>query len=305
MINFKNRDIISIKDFSRNELIYVLETAKKFEKNNSPILNGNVLAALFFEPSTRTRLSFESAMTRLGGRVIGFADPNVSSAKKGETLHDSIKVIGGYCDVIVIRHPEAGSAKEAAEATNVPVINGGDGPNQHPTQTLLDLYTIKKEKGSISGLNIGFIGDLKYGRTVHSLADALAKFNCKMTFISPPSLRMPKKQLNELSNSGINFTETENLDKVSRDIDVLYATRIQKERFPNEKEYLKVKNSYVLDRNLLKKTKKEIRIMHPLPRVNEIHPNLDPFKQAVYFKQAHNGITVRKALLSLVLGKVK
>ena len=305
MPNFNNRNIISIKDFSRADLIYFLKVATKFENYRKPILDGSVLATLFFEPSTRTRLSFEAAMTQLGGRYIGFADPNVSSAKKGETLHDSIKVIGGYCDVIVIRHPEAGSAQEAAEATPIPVINGGDGPNQHPTQTLLDLYTIKKEKGRITGLNIGFIGDLKYGRTVHSLADALAKFNCKMTFISPKSLKMPKKQLDELSSLGISFVETADLDKVSKKIDVLYATRIQKERFPSEKEYIKVKNSYVLDKSILKKTKKDIRIMHPLPRVNEIHTNLDQYRQAVYFKQAHNGVTVRKALLALVLGEVK
>ena len=305
MASFKNRDIISIKDFSREDLIYFLEVAKKFENCRKPILDGNVLATLFFEPSTRTRLSFEAAMTQLGGRVIGFADPNVSSAKKGETLHDGIKVIGGYCDVIVIRHPEAGSAKEAADATDTPIINGGDGPNQHPTQTLLDLYTIKKEKGRITGLNVGFVGDLKYGRTVHSLADALSKFNCRMSFVSPPSLRMPRKQLDELSSRGISFVEEEDLDKVSQKIDVLYATRIQKERFPSEKEYDKVKNSYVLDKSLLRKTKKDIRIMHPLPRVNEIHPNLDPYRQAVYFQQAHNGVIVRKALLSLVLGKVK
>jgi aspartate carbamoyltransferase catalytic subunit len=305
MAGFKKRDIISIKDFSREDLIYFLKVAKKFEGYRKPILDGSVLATLFFEPSTRTRLSFEAAMTQLGGRVIGFADPNVSSAKKGETLHDGIKVIGGYCDVIVIRHPEAGSAKEAADATTTPIINGGDGPNQHPTQTLLDLYTIKKEKGRITGLNVGFVGDLKYGRTVHSLADALSKFNCKMSFVSPPSLRMPKKQLDELSSRGISFVEEEDLDKVSQQIDVLYATRIQKERFPSEKEYNKVKNSYVLDKNLLGKTKKDVRIMHPLPRVNEIHPNLDPYRQAVYFKQAHNGVIVRKALLSLVLGKVK
>lgn len=305
MLNFKGRDIISIKDFSREELIYILKVATKFEKYRKPLLAGKVLSTLFFEPSTRTRLSFEAAMTQLGGQFIGFADPNVSSAKKGETLHDGIKVIGGYCDVIVIRHPEAGSAQEAADATDTPIINGGDGPNQHPTQTLLDLYTIKKEKGKITGLNVGFVGDLKYGRTVHSLADALSKFNCTMSFVSPPSLKMPKKDLNELSNAGINIIETDDLDKVSKNIDVLYATRIQKERFPSEKEYLKVKNSYVLDKNILKKTKKDIRIMHPLPRVNEIDPNLDPYPQAVYFKQAHNGVIVRKALLALVLGKAR
>ena len=305
MRGFKGRDVISIRDFSKEELIYILEVAKKFEFCRKPVLGGKILSSLFFEPSTRTRLSFEAAMSQLGGKVIGFADPDASSAKKGESLHDSIKVIGGYCDVIVVRHPESGSAQEAADATETPVINGGDGANQHPTQTLLDLYTIKKEKGRITGLNVGFIGDLKYGRTVHSLADALSNFSCKMNFISPPSLRMPKKQLNELSSAGINVAETDSLEKVAGSLDVLYATRIQKERFSSEKEYLKVKDSYVLGRSILKKTKKDIRIMHPLPRVNEIHQGLDRFRQAAYFRQAQNGVAVRKALLALVLGKAK
>ena len=305
MPKFKNRDIISIKDFSKEDLLHVVKVARKFEKYRKPLLKGKVLSTLFFEPSTRTRLSFEAAMTQLGGKYIGFADPNVSSAKKGESLHDSIKVISGYCDAIVIRHPEAGSAKIAADASGVPVINGGDGPNQHPTQTLLDLYTIKKEKKRITGLNVGFIGDLKYGRTVHSLADALSKFRCNMFFISPKSLRMPKSHLNELSSSGIDFTETEELKKVAGKLDVLYATRIQRERFPSEKEYDRVKNTYVLDRKLLNIAKPDLRIMHPLPRVNEISTTLDSCRQAVYFQQAHNGVTVRKALLALVLGKAR
>ena len=303
MASFKGRDIISIKDFSREDLIQVVETAIRFENSNRQLLAGNILATLFFEPSTRTRLSFESAMTRLGGRVIGFADPNVSSTKKGESLHDSIKVIDGYCDAIVIRHPEAGSAKVAADAAEVPVINGGDGPNQHPTQTLLDLYTIKKEKGKISGLNIGFLGDLKYGRTVHSLACALSKFNCNMSFISPSSLRMPKEDLRELDKAGINYVEEDDLFRVSKQLDVLYSTRIQKERFSSEKEYNKVKNAYILDKSLLRSTKISLKIMHPLPRVNEIKPELDAFPNSVYFRQAHNGVTVRKALLAMVLGK--
>lgn len=305
MNKFKGRNIISIRDFSRNELIYILKVANKFEKNNKPILNGKILATLFFEPSTRTRLSFESAMNRLGGKVIGFADAKVSSASKGESLHDSIKVIEGYCDVIVMRHPIEGSARVAAEAANIPIINGGDGANQHPTQTLLDLYTIKKEKKKITGLNVGFIGDLKYGRTVHSLADALSKFNCNLFFISPDALKMPPGLLEELDERGTKYTVTDDLNKVSRYLDVLYATRIQKERFADPIEYERVKNSYVLGPKLLRKTKKDIIILHPLPRVNEISPSLDKYKQAVYFKQAHNGVIVRKALLALVLGKVK
>ncbi len=305
MPNFKNRDIISIRDFSRNELIYVLNVAKKFENYRKPLLKGRVLTTLFFEPSTRTKLSFESAMVELGGSVIGFADAKVSSSAKGETLQDAIKVVEGYCDAIVMRHPIEGSARLAAESTKIPVINGGDGANQHPTQTLLDLYTIKREKGKIDGLNVGFIGDLKYGRTVHSLVEALAKFKCNLFFISHPSLKMPESILEDLDEHGINYTETENMDMVSRYLDIIYVTRVQKERFPDQMEYERVKNAYILDKSLLTKTKKDIKIMHPLPRVNEISTTLDEFGQAVYFRQAHNGVIVRKALLALVLGKVK
>jgi aspartate carbamoyltransferase catalytic subunit len=305
MHSFKNRDIISIKDFSRAELIKVLEVARRFERSSKPILNGKILSTLFFEPSTRTRLSFESAMTGLGGQVIGFAEPGATSAKKGETLYDTIRVVEGYCDVIVMRHPVEGSARLAAETTSKPVINGGDGANQHPTQTLLDLYTIKKVKNRIDGLNIGFIGDLRFGRTIHSLAEALAKFKCNLFFIAPDILKMPEDILSDLDDAGVNYVEEEDLLKVSKDLDVLYATRIQKERFPDPLEYEKVKDAYVLDRSLLKNAKKNIKVMHPLPRVNEIHPSLDSTNAAVYFEQSHNGVIVRKALLSLVLGKVK
>lgn len=297
---FKGRDIISIKDFSQKDIIKVLETAKRFETNKRKLLKDKIMAALFFEPSTRTRLSFESAMCRLGGKVIGFADAGVSSTKKGESLHDTIKVIDGYCDVIVIRHPESGSAAIAAKAARVPVINGGDGPNQHPTQTFLDLYTIKKNKGKISGLNIGFVGDLKYGRTVHSLAYALNKFKCNLFFISPKSLRMPYEYTRELK---VNYFETEKLLDVMKELDVLYVTRIQKERFPSQAEYDKVKNVYILNSKILDHAKKGMKIMHPLPRINEIQPDLDRYRGSIYFQQAHNGVIVRKALLSLVLGK--
>ena len=305
MRTFKGRDIISIRDFSREELIYILKVAKKFEKQNKLLLKDKILSTLFFEPSTRTRLSFESAMKRLGGKVIGFSDAKVSSTSKGETLYDTIRVIEGYCDAIVMRHPVEGAARIASEAASIPIINGGDGANQHPTQTLLDLYTIKNEKKKITGLNVGFIGDLKYGRTVHSLADALSKFKCNLFFISPDSLKMPADLLEELDERGTSYTVTDDLNKVSRYLDVLYATRIQKERFADPIEYERVKNSYVLGPKLLRQTKKDIIIMHPLPRVNEISPKLDSHKQAVYFKQAHNGVIVRKALLALVLGKVK
>jgi aspartate carbamoyltransferase catalytic subunit len=305
-MEFKGKDIISIRDFSKKDLLYVLSIAKKIEKRPNPILLKNKIAALlFYEPSTRTRLSFASATKRLGGNTIGFAKGEVTSLKKGETLWDTIKMAEQYSDVIIIRHPLEGTARLAAEAASIPVINAGDGANQHPTQTLLDLYTIQKEKGKLEKINIGFLGDLKYGRTVHSLAIALSHFNANMFFISPEALKMPKHYLDELKQKKIKFTEVKDLFKVSKQLDVLYVTRIQKERFPDPLEYEKYKNVYRLDKSLLKHSKKDIIIMHPLPRVGEISPEFDDTKNAVYFKQAGNGIPVRQALLSLVLGKIK
>lgn len=298
-MNFKGRDIISVKDFSKEEISYIVETAQKFEVDRGKLLEEKIMASLFFEPSTRTRLSFESAMLRLGGKVLGFVDGKVSSAAKGETVYDAAAVISGYCDVIVIRHHEVGSAAEAADGASVPVINGGDGPNQHPTQTFLDLYTIRKNVGRLDGLNVGFVGDLKYGRTVHSLAGALEQYDCKMYLVSPESLRMPDSHMPK------NYVEETDLTKVLPELDVLYATRIQKERFPNPEEYEKVKNAFILDNSILKHAKKGMKIMHPLPRVNEIKKELDKYEGSIYFQQAHNGVTVRKALLSLVLGEIK
>ncbi len=305
-MEFKGKDIISIRDFSKKELLYILSIAKKIEKNPNPSLLKNKIAALlFYEPSTRTRLSFASAIKRLGGNTIGFAKGEVTSLKKGETLWDTIKMAEQYSDVLIMRHPLEGSARLAAEAAEIPVINAGDGANQHPTQTLLDLYTIQKEKGKLENINIGFLGDLKYGRTVHSLAIALSHFNAKMFFISPNALKMPKHYLEELKQKKIKFIEVQNLSKVSKQLDVLYATRIQQERFPDQLEYEKYKNAYRLDKSLLEQSKKDLIIMHPLPRVGEINPELDDTKNAVYFKQAGNGIPVRQALLSLILGKIK
>jgi len=305
-MEFKGRDIISIRDFSKKELLYILSIAKRIEKNKNPILLKNKLAALlFYEPSTRTRLSFASAIKRLGGNTIGFAKGEVTSLKKGETLWDTIKMVEQYSDVIIIRHAIEGAARLAAEAASVPVINAGDGANQHPTQTLLDLYTIQKEKGKLENINIGFLGDLKYGRTVHSLAIALSHFNARMFFISPSALKMPQHYLDELKQKKIKFTEVQNLSKVSKQLDVLYATRIQQERFPDPVEYEKYKNAYRLDKSILENSKKNMIIMHPLPRVGEIDPELDETKNAVYFKQAGNGIPLRQALLALVLGKIK
>lgn len=305
-MNFKNRDIISIRDFSKQELLYVLKIAKKIEtKPYTNLLKTKIMASLFFEPSTRTRLSFDTSMEQLGGKVIGFAEASVSSVKKGETLWDTIKMAEQYADVIVQRHPIEGAARLAAEAASVPVINAGDGANQHPTQTLLDLYTIQKQKKKINNLNIGFLGDLKYGRTVHSLAIALSHFNTKFFFISPAALKMPDSYLDELKQKGLKYVEVQDLLKVSKELDVLYVTRIQQERFPDPLEYEKYKHAYKLDKSLLKHIKADLKIMHPLPRVGEISPELDDTPHAVYFEQAGNGVPVRKALLALVLGKIK
>jgi len=305
-MNFKNRDIISIHDFSKDELLSILNTAKLMEKNPNPnLLKGKILAALFFEPSTRTRLSFISAMEQLGGEVMGFATSSITSIKKGETLWDTMKMIEAYSDIAVIRHPMEGSARLAAESSSKPVINAGDGANQHPTQTLLDLYTIQKEKGKLDNLHIGMLGDLKYGRTVHSLVTALSHFKPTFYFIAPQALQMPQSYLDELKEKKIKFVTESNLMKVSKKLDILYATRIQKERFADPIEYEKYKGIYKLDTSLLPNIKKDLKIMHPLPRVDEIDKSLDETKHAIYFQQAANGIHVRKALLALVLGKIK
>jgi aspartate carbamoyltransferase catalytic subunit len=305
-MDFKGKDIISIRGFSKEELLYVLSIAAKIEKKpNSSLLRGKLAALLFYEPSTRTRLSFASAMKRLGGDTLGFAKGEVTSMKKGETLWDTIKMVEQYADVIIMRHPVEGASRLAAEAASIPVINAGDGANQHPTQTLLDLYTIQKEKGRLQNLNVGFLGDLKYGRTVHSLAIALSHFKANMFFISPAALKMPKDYLDYLKQKKIKFTEAQNLLSVSKKLDVLYATRIQQERFPDAVEYQKYKNAYRLDKSLLDEAKKDITIMHPLPRVGEIKTDLDETKNAAYFRQAGNGIPIRQALLALVLGKIK
>jgi aspartate carbamoyltransferase catalytic subunit len=299
---FKGADVISIRDFSEEEILFILDYAGRFEASPKPILQGKILATLFYEPSTRTRLSFESAMIGLGGAVMGFTDAAVSSAAKGESVRDTAKMIEGYADAMVIRHPLEGAARAAAEGAEIPVINGGDGANQHPTQTFLDLYTILKNKRTLRGLHVGFLGDLKYGRTVHSLAEALSHFDCRMYFIAPEMLRMPPHILSELDHHGIRYSETESLFEVSKELDILYVTRIQKERFPDPLDYEKVKNVYILNEKLLDHVKPELKILHPLPRVNEIDPALDQHPQAEYFQQSKNGVTVRKALLSLVLG---
>ena len=306
-MNFKGKDIISIKDFSKKEINYVLSYGKKMlpyakGEKYEDILKGKVLSALFFEPSTRTRLSFESSMNRLGGRVIGFADPGATSQKKGESLADTIRMANAYSDIIVIRHPQEGAARLAAEFSDVPVLNAGDGAGRHPTQCFLDLFTILMEKKKIEKNKVILLGDLKYGRTVHSLAYALSLYGVDLTFVSPSSLKMPKEVINECKELGVEPAQTSNLEKAIKDADVLYVTRIQKERFPDAEEYNKVVGDYKINNPLLKSAKKDLIVMHPLPRVTEIDPEVDKTDHALYFKQAFNGVPIRMALLSLVSG---
>jgi aspartate carbamoyltransferase catalytic subunit len=306
-LKFQGRDITSIEDFNREEINYILHTAKSMEplaKTGSEMLKGKILANIFFEPSTRTRLSFEAAMLKLGGNTIGFADAESTSVKKGENLADTIRTVENYADIIALRHPLEGAAKLAAEFANVPVINAGSGAEEHPTQALIDLYTIQKEKQKIEGLKIALVGDLRYGRTVHSLAYALSLYNIELTLVSPESLRMRREVLRAIQNK-IPVSETQNLEKVMPQTDVLYVTRIQKERFPDQAEYAKVKGTYRIDLNSLANAKKDLIILHPLPRVDEIAPEVDATPQARYFQQVWNGIVIRMALLALVLGSVK
>jgi aspartate carbamoyltransferase catalytic subunit len=297
---FRGRSVVSAEDFSKEDLLFLLGEAARFEGEVAPVLAGRVLGTLFFEPSTRTRLSFESAMHRLGGAVVGFADAKMSSLSKGESLADTIRVVEGYCDAILLRHPMEGSARLAAETASIPVINGGDGSNQHPTQTFLDLYTIRKATGRLDGLRIGFLGDLRYSRTVHSLVRSLLRFDTEFAFVGPPMLRMPQELLDLLSARGRPGLEVPSLEDVG-ELDVLYVTRIQKERFPDPQDYEKVKNAYRLDRATAERFGPKLKILHPLPRVTEVDPDVDSLPGALYFEQARNGVTVRKALLALIL----
>jgi aspartate carbamoyltransferase catalytic subunit len=297
-------DIVSVRQFAEADLRTLLDVIERFEGVNDPLLDGRVLGALFFEPSTRTRLSFESAMLRLGGRTLGFADEKMSSTSKGESLADTIRMVESYCDVIVLRHPREGAARLAAEATTRPVINGGDGSNQHPTQTLLDLYTIRRRCGRVNGLKVGFLGDLKYGRAAHSLIEALSMLGNELVLISPPTLRLPERRREELDEMHCDWAETDDMLEAVKDVDVLYVTRIQQERFGDPLEFERVRNTYQIDITIVDHGKPGMIVMHPLPRVNEIHPSLDASPQAAYFEQAKNGVTVRKALLAMLMGAV-
>jgi aspartate carbamoyltransferase catalytic subunit len=294
------KDLISITDFSKEEYLRIMELAAEFEKNpNQELLKGKVVASLFFEPSTRTRLSFETAISRLGGRIVGFADPGSSSATKGETLHDTIKMVSNYVDLIVMRHPLEGAARYAAEISKVPVINAGDGANQHPTQTLLDLYSILKTQGTLDNINLFMVGDLKYGRTVHSLLQAMSEFeNPIFNFISPEVLQMPRAYKHHLEEKGIRYFEHEEFTDIISAADIIYMTRVQKERFADPIEYEKVKNVYILKNAMLENTKPNMRILHPLPRVNEICTDVDSNEKAYYFEQARNGIYAREAIIA-------
>ena len=299
----QNRSLVSITDYNKEDYLEILGRAVEFEKNpKQNLLSDTIVATLFFEPSTRTRLSFETAVQRLGGRVIGFADASCSSVTKGETLKDTIKMVNNYVDLIIMRHPLEGSARYASEIASVPVINAGDGANQHPSQTLLDLYSIKKTQGTLENLNIFMIGDLKYGRTVHSLLMAMSYFNPTFYFIAPEALKMPVEYKLYLHSRNIRFFEYPDFSDIIHEADIIYMTRVQKERFSDPIEYEKNKNAYVLNNATLENTKPTVRVMHPLPRVNEIDTDVDNNPKAYYFTQALNGVFVRQAIITKVLG---
>ncbi len=297
------RDIVSISDLSKSDLEFIIERAAALKASGpKPLLQDRLIASCFFEASTRTRLSFETAVQRLGGTLIGFSDSGHTSAKKGETLSDSIRMIASYADAIIMRHPQEGAARLAAEVAGIPVINGGDGANQHPTQTLLDLFSIAECQGRLEGLSVALVGDLKYGRTVHSLAQALGHFNPRFYFVAPEALAMPGYIEDSLKESGIRFEYVEQLEDVIPMVDVLYMTRVQKERF-DPTEYMHIASQFILRADMLRQARPHMRVMHPLPRVDEIHPAVDRTPHAYYFQQAENGVYARQALLSLVMNE--
>ena len=308
MASLKGKDILHGNQFSKKDIDGIIKITSNFEKelkkkDSLNLLKGKILATLFFEPSTRTRLSFETAMQRLGGGVISMASSESSSAAKGETVADTARTVSQYADVIVIRHPRIGSAKEAADAAPIPVINAGDGAGQHPTQALLDIYTIHRELGSLKNLVVSMVGDLKNGRTVHALVELLSLFQAKLYFVSPVTLRMPEAITSHLKQKGIEIEETEDLMEAASKSNLIYMTRIQKERFEDLSEYERVKGHYVIDENFLKGLTKKMIIMHPLPRVDEISPEVDAYPGAAYFRQVRNGVYVRMALLAMIFGK--
>ena len=300
----ENRSLVTIAEHSKEKILYLLEMAKQFENNpNRKILDGKVVATLFFEPSTRTRLSFETAVNRLGGRVIGFSDASTTSSSKGESLKDTIMMVSNYADLIIMRHHLEGAARYASEVAPIPIINAGDGANQHPSQTMLDLYSIQKTQGTLENLNIFLVGDLKYGRTVHSLLMAMRHFNPTFHFIAPDELKMPEEYKIYCNENNIKYVEhTDFTEDIIADADILYMTRVQRERFTDLMEYERVKNVYILRNKMLEKTRPNLRILHPLPRVNEIAYDVDDNEKAYYFQQARNGLFARQAIICDVLG---
>jgi aspartate carbamoyltransferase catalytic subunit len=306
-MDFKGNDILTLEHYSRKELDFILDTATDFEeiaagKTKSKLLEGKILATLFFEPSTRTKNSHEAAMLRLGGGIIGFDNISSTSVAKGESFEDTVKTFSLYSDVIVVRHPEIGSAHRAAEAASVPVINGGDGSNQHPTQGLLDLYTIRKEKGSIDGLEVALVGDVKHTRSFHSVTYGLSRYDVKIYFVAPPQLQLLKEIEDELLERGVRFEKASKLTEVIDKVDVVYISRLQEERFPNREEAKQFRGAYTLDPKWLDEAKDDMIVMHHLPRLWEIPVEIDDTPYARYFQQEYNGLVVRCALLSLVLG---
>ena len=299
----KNISLVSINDYSKDEIIRILDLAEEFEKQpRQNLLDGRVIASLFFEPSTRTRLSFETAIQQLGGNVIGFASAASTSVSKGESLKDTILMVANYSDLIVMRHPVEGSARYASEVSRVPIINAGDGANQHPTQCLLDLYSIRKTQGTLDNLDVTFVGDLKYGRTVHSNVIALSKFNTRFHLVSPDELKLPSAVKRHIKEAKLNYEQYTDFMEVIPKSDIIYMTRIQRERFPDPLEYEKVKNAYILENAMLENSKPNVRILHPLPRVNEISTDVDANPKAYYFQQALNGVFVRQALIATIMG---
>lgn len=304
-MNLKNRSLVSIADYTLEEQIEILNRAAEFEKNpRQTILEKHVVASLFFEPSTRTRLSFESAASQLSAKIVGFSEAGSSSVKKGESLKDTILTVSNYSDIIVMRHPREGSAKYADEVAPVPIINAGDGAHQHPTQTLLDMYSIMKTQDTLDGLDIAFVGDLKYGRTVHSLVMALCQFNTTFHLVSPIELKLPSYVKQHIKDRNLTYHQYTEMHDVIPNVDILYMTRIQRERFSDPIEYERVKDAYILRLPMMSDAKKNMKVLHPLPRVNEIDEQVDDSPQAYYFQQARNGVYVRMALLASILGVI-
>lgn len=305
MVSLSGRDIIATEDLSKDEILHLLSWADKLEKESRPdLLKDKILGSCFFEPSTRTRLSFESAMLRLGGKTLGFADQKATSVQKGESLYDTMKAIENYVDVLVIRHPLEGAAQWAADAVEIPVLNAGDGANEHPTQTLLDLYSILQTQGRLEKLDIALAGDLKHGRTAHSLARALKHFNARLFLVAPLPLEMPRNVCNALKENGIKFSFHREIEEVINKVDIFYMTRIQEERFADSNEYKMVSKVYSIGPKHLDKVRSNLKILHPLPRLHEIDRKVDSMPYAHYFQQAKKGLFVRQAILGLVLGKL-